>query len=178
MHLCSHKTHRFLKESSPTDVCAGGPNALHFTGHFKSCFFIFPSCLKSLYFFFFFKSRLLSHQAPLQLNFNIPPGSSMGAQQRRLGFYFSKSKEGTCHVERSPTGSGGGGSKNKDPGMYGWTDRQTFPSCQLSKLKTPQRESESESRSVGSDSLQPYGLYSPWNSPGQNTGVGNLSLLQ
>ena len=29
-----------------------------------------------------------------------------------------------------------------------------------------------------SNSLQPYGLYSPWNSPGQNTGVGNLSLLQ
>ena len=29
-----------------------------------------------------------------------------------------------------------------------------------------------------SDSLQPYGLYSPWNSPGQNTGVGRLSLLQ
>ena len=28
------------------------------------------------------------------------------------------------------------------------------------------------------DSLQPYGLYSPWNSPGQNTGVGSLSLLQ
>ena len=29
-----------------------------------------------------------------------------------------------------------------------------------------------------SDSLRPCGLYSPWNSPGQNTGVGNLSLLQ
>ena len=28
------------------------------------------------------------------------------------------------------------------------------------------------------DSLQPRGLYSPWNSPGQNTGVGSLSLLQ
>ena len=26
--------------------------------------------------------------------------------------------------------------------------------------------------------LWPYGLYSPWNSPGQNTGVGRLSLLQ
>ena len=26
--------------------------------------------------------------------------------------------------------------------------------------------------------LGPYGLYSPWNSPGQNTGVGSLSLLQ
>ena len=36
----------------------------------------------------------------------------------------------------------------------------------------------SESCSVVSDSLQPHGLYSPWNSPGQNTGVGNLSLLQ
>ena len=36
----------------------------------------------------------------------------------------------------------------------------------------------SESRSVLSDSLRPHGLYSPWNSPGQNTGVGSLSLLQ
>ena len=27
-------------------------------------------------------------------------------------------------------------------------------------------------------SLRPHGLYSPWNSPGQNTGVGSLSLLQ
>ena len=29
-----------------------------------------------------------------------------------------------------------------------------------------------------SNSLWPHGLYSPWNSPGQNTGVGSLSLLQ
>ena len=36
----------------------------------------------------------------------------------------------------------------------------------------------SESCSVVTDSLRPNGLYSPWNSPGQNTGVGNLSLLQ
>ena len=27
-----------------------------------------------------------------------------------------------------------------------------------------------------SDSLQPRGLYSPWSSPGQNTGVSGLSL--
>ena len=39
-------------------------------------------------------------------------------------------------------------------------------------------EGESESRSVVSDSLWPHGLYSPWNSPGQSTGVGSLSLLQ
>ena len=34
------------------------------------------------------------------------------------------------------------------------------------------------SHSVVSDSLWPHGLCSPWNSPGQNTGVGSLSLLQ
>ena len=34
---------------------------------------------------------------------------------------------------------------------------------------------ESESRSVVSDSLRPRGLYSPWNSPGQNIGEGSLS---
>ena len=26
--------------------------------------------------------------------------------------------------------------------------------------------------------LQPHGIYSPWNSPGQNTGAGSLFLLQ
>ena len=36
----------------------------------------------------------------------------------------------------------------------------------------------SESCPVMSDSLQPHGLYSPWNSLGQNTGVGSCSLLQ
>ena len=36
----------------------------------------------------------------------------------------------------------------------------------------------SRSHSVVSYSLQPHGLYSPCNSPGQNTGVGSSSLLQ
>ena len=40
------------------------------------------------------------------------------------------------------------------------------------------KESESESGSVVSNSLRPHGLYSPWNSPGQNARVGSLSLLQ
>ena len=52
-----------------------------------------------------------------------------------------------------------------------------------SSLKRPEiytsfQVKESESRSVMSNSLRPHGLYSPWNSPGQNTGVGSLSLLQ
>ena len=36
----------------------------------------------------------------------------------------------------------------------------------------------SESHSVVSDSLRPRGLCSTWNSPGQNSGVGSLYLLQ
>ena len=40
------------------------------------------------------------------------------------------------------------------------------------------RNPVSESRSVLSDSLRPHGLHSPWNSPGQNPGVGSRSLLQ
>ena len=38
--------------------------------------------------------------------------------------------------------------------------------------------SESERRSVVSNSLWPHGLYSPWNSSGQNIAVSSLSLLQ
>ena len=39
-------------------------------------------------------------------------------------------------------------------------------------------KSESEIHLVMSDSLWLHGLYSPWNSPGQNPGVDSLSLLQ
>ena len=37
---------------------------------------------------------------------------------------------------------------------------------------------KSESYSVVSDSFRPNRLYRPWNSPGQDTGAGSLSLLQ
>ena len=36
----------------------------------------------------------------------------------------------------------------------------------------------SGNHSVVSNSLRPHGLYNPWNSPGQDTGVGSQSLLQ
>ena len=45
-------------------------------------------------------------------------------------------------------------------------------------MESPHESEVSESRSVVSSSLQPHGLHSPQNSPGQNTGVGSLSLLQ
>ena len=40
------------------------------------------------------------------------------------------------------------------------------------------KDSKSGSCSAMSDSSWPHGLYSPWNSPGQNTGEGRLFLLQ
>ena len=55
----------------------------------------------------------------------------------------------------------------------------SLPSIPELPHRTPQGSlSESERLSVMSDSLWPHGLYSSWNSPGQNTGVGSLSLLQ
>ena len=53
---------------------------------------------------------------------------------------------------------------------------KSFPSSSLSYNVLLRMKSES--CSVVSDSLQLHGLYSPWNSPGQNTRVGNLALLQ
>ena len=50
---------------------------------------------------------------------------------------------------------------------------------QLDVTKTKKNKLQcSASPSVVSNSLQLRGLYRPWNSPGQNTGVGNFSLLQ
>ena len=56
---------------------------------------------------------------------------------------------------------------------YERTPELSFYTCLYMKAK-----SESESCSVVSDSLQPPKLYSLWNSPCQNTGVGILSLFR
>ena len=48
----------------------------------------------------------------------------------------------------------------------------------LENIITFRMKSESESCSVMSNSSRPHGLDSPWNSPGQNTEVGSLSLYQ
>ena len=50
--------------------------------------------------------------------------------------------------------------------------------CRWNLYQLSYEGSSSESRLVMSDSLWPHELYGPWNSPGQNTGVGSLSLLQ
>ena len=60
-----------------------------------------------------------------------------------------------------------------DPGM-----EPEYPSFQVDSLPSEPPESESESRSVVSNSFRPHGRYSLWNSPAQNSGVGSSSLLQ
>ena len=60
----------------------------------------------------------------------------------------------------------------------GWDDFASGAGFIFSKVEYLSSIYESESRSVMSDSLRPHGLCSPWNSPGQNTGVCSLSLLQ
>ena len=56
-----------------------------------------------------------------------------------------------------------------------WTE---WTQCQNGQIELCLRNNESKSHSVVPDSLQPHGLYSLWNYPGQNTGVGSPSLLQ
>ena len=53
-----------------------------------------------------------------------------------------------------------------------------YMDCEYSGIYALESVMKSESCSVVSDSLRPHGLYSPWNSLGQNTGVDSLSLLQ
>ena len=66
----------------------------------------------------------------------------------------------------------------KDQGS-GHKDGIIFLKNELLTLETlSEGVSESESRSIVFDSLRPHGLYSPWNSPGQDTGVGSLFLLK
>ena len=72
-------------------------------------------------------------------------------------------------------GEGGGGTKEEGGGEEGgWKGRGE----EKEGGGGGEREGVRESRSVVSDSLPPCGLYSPWDSPGQNTGVGSHSLLQ
>ena len=58
------------------------------------------------------------------------------------------------------------------------TDSQMWKNPCIPGIRPAWLWSESESYSVVSDSLRPRGPYSLWNSPGQHTGAGSLSLLQ
>ena len=64
----------------------------------------------------------------------------------------------------------------KDQTCVSWTARLVLY-CWANQ-ESPFKMNESESCSVMSNSLQSHGLYSLWNFPGQNTGVGSQSFLQ
>ena len=57
-------------------------------------------------------------------------------------------------------------------------ERPSQPPTLIKMLLHKRLREVKESRSVASDSLRPQGICSPWNSPGQNPGVGSLSLPQ
>ena len=59
-----------------------------------------------------------------------------------------------------------------------WSDLPSSWGSRLCLLSVLCVWSESESRSVVSNSLRHHGLYSPGNSPGQNTGVGEQPFQQ
>ena len=74
-------------------------------------------------------------------------------------------------------GRGGGGAATFWPQFRMWLKRSTKLMWWAS-LWGQKRCKHCESRSIVSNSSWPHGLYSPWNSPGQNTWVGCRSLLQ
>ena len=102
---------------------------------------------------------------------------SLLTQVRRAGSFSSfrvdhSGNDGLCSsnhgsMEERLRNHGGHGSGSSTRGAQLALPCLQLPCC-----------SESESHSVMSDSLQPRGIYSPWNSPGQNTGVGSCSILQ
>ena len=58
---------------------------------------------------------------------------------------------------------------------YSWaTEQQQRKREMFSLTGKGNRAQWRESHSIMSNSLRPHGLYSPWNSPGQNTGVGSF----
>ena len=59
-----------------------------------------------------------------------------------------------------------------------WENAPLVSSPSRHRVDTSWPKEKCKSHSVVSDSLRPHGLYSPWNSPGQNTEVDSLSLLQ
>ena len=68
--------------------------------------------------------------------------------------------------------------------VYPFSSRSSRPrnwtgvSCTAGRFFTNWAIREAQSHSVVSNFLRPHGLYSPWTSPGQNTRVHSLSLLQ
>ena len=107
----------------------------------------------------------------------------MGSHRRRRAFQLRG-----WSSRSPPCPSRGRTAQGRVPGrttlLYGdplWAPhcfRTTTQPRTNSHLCTIEWKCKWKSRSVVSDSMWPRGLYSPWNSPGQNCGVGTLSLLQ
>ena len=58
--------------------------------------------------------------------------------------------------------------------FYSWVPLKWF----MNHAKAVNLVQKKVKMKITSDSFRPHGLYSPWNSPGQNTGVGSCYFLQ
>ena len=99
----------------------------------------------------------------------------MGAQ---LPTALLRCSDHTCpHSMRGPGHRHPGGSHTPCVPSHQARPLATVGYC-IHPTSIPMIQRISKSHSVVSGSLQPQGLYSPWNSPGHNTGVGSCSLFQ
>ena len=89
--------------------------------------------------------------------------------------YTTESDRKYCQVllEKSPQISV---PKNRDTFFISISTDQLHPSA-MRWVKVPLNLVKWSESCWSCPTLRPHGLYSPWNSPGQKTGVGSLSLL-
>ena len=97
--------------------------------------------------------------------------------------HSSVGKESACNEGDSSSIPGSGGSPGEGIGypLLRYADDTTLmaESEELKRLLVKvKRRVKRESCSGVSNSVTPWTVYTPWNSPGQNTGMGSLSLLQ
>ena len=134
--------------------------------------------------FFFYHSWFLPHSSMFQIP--LIKGSSLDTispinnhlQQAKVtkllifsAFWMSKTRTSSATVSPFLTFRGPHDTVWQGPHV-------TVLLSQQEEGKITEKVKMNQVRSVTSDSLRPHGLYSPWNSPGQNTGVGSLSLFQ
>ena len=97
-----------------------------------------------------------------------------------MGMNLSKLQELVMDREAWHAASLWGDKESETTEWLNWTELKTILTIQIINESNTKysRHLKNIISFEESDSLWPHGLHSPWNSPGQNTGVGSHSLLQ
>ena len=108
---------------------------------------------------------------------NINKSKAVGVSTDRLSKGPCRAVLGRCWQYRGVSAPGGYNSVSEPLRSFTMSIKWTAQT-EWDQVYSKERRERSESRLIVSDSFRPYGLYNPWNSPGQSTGEGILSLLQ